>query len=168
MRRPVGLAPGPQRERDGSSREEEAMHRGSVRVVLVVALMCVAAGVGCARSREYVSLSYQPTLEEGAAVERGPTLLLIPSFTDAREGMDPNIVGYVDRPGDQDWYSFILASAAPVRVTLTDLPYDYDLYLYDASGRQLARAATRSMRKSWLRSVKDSRRPSRSFLALPA
>jgi hypothetical protein len=40
--------------------------------------------------------------------------------------------------GDVDWFHFRLASATAVSVTLGGLPADYDLTLYDDSGRQRA------------------------------
>lgn len=42
---------------------------------------------------------------------------------------------------DKDWFKFTTTSSAPkLKVTLTNLPYDYDMRLYNSSGTQLAAA----------------------------
>lgn len=114
-----GLAPGPHRGA-GVSHEEKVMHRGSVRAVLLVALVCVAVAGGCGPSIQYVSLSYQPTLEEAALPERGPTLLSIPPIADAREGMAPNIIGYLDQRSAEKERILVLEGDASLAQEMTE------------------------------------------------
>ncbi len=46
---------------------------------------------------------------------------------------------------DQDYYKFTLTTAQDVVVTLQNLPLDYDLKVYNASGRELGISATKSL-----------------------
>jgi len=45
---------------------------------------------------------------------------------------------YIEPEGDLDWFRFEVGETATIRVHLTSLPADYDLYLYDADGQLLA------------------------------
>ncbi len=47
------------------------------------------------------------------------------------------VVGYIAPQGDVDWYRFEVTETMRLRVTLYDLPADYDLYLFDATGEFL-------------------------------
>ena len=49
-----------------------------------------------------------------------------------------NYLAYICPSGDEDWYRFTTTSSARnFRVTLTTLPFDYDLYVYNSSGTLL-------------------------------
>lgn len=52
--------------------------------------------------------------------------------------MNTDISAKIGSNTDKDWFTFTTTSTAPkLKVTLTNLPYDYDLRLYNASGTQL-------------------------------
>ncbi len=53
------------------------------------------------------------------------------------QGIGTPLVGFVAPEGDLDWYRFELTATMRLRVTLAELPADYDLYLFDGSGRFL-------------------------------
>jgi hypothetical protein len=44
---------------------------------------------------------------------------------------------YIDSPLDFDWYSFKGYAGKKVKVMLTNLPFDYELYVYDRYGTRL-------------------------------
>ncbi len=49
-----------------------------------------------------------------------------------------DISAKIGTSSDKDWFKFTTTTAAPnVKVTLTNLPYDYDLRLYNSAGSQL-------------------------------
>lgn len=50
---------------------------------------------------------------------------------------------YIGTSTDQDWFKFTTGGTGTISLSLTNLPGDYDLYLYDSSGTQLA-ASTQS------------------------
>jgi len=45
------------------------------------------------------------------------------------------VEGYIAPTGDVDWYRFELTESMRLRIQLVDLPADYDLYVFDGSGR---------------------------------
>ena len=47
---------------------------------------------------------------------------------------------YICQPGDEDWFSIALRAGQTITATLSDLPLDYDLALYDGDGEQVARS----------------------------
>jgi hypothetical protein len=49
-----------------------------------------------------------------------------------------DIKGLINPSGDLDYYKFTITTAGTITITLTTLPADYDLRLYDASGKQVA------------------------------
>jgi bacillolysin len=53
---------------------------------------------------------------------------------------DTTYNGKISSPSDVDWFKFTTSSSGTISLTLTNLPADYDLYLYNSSGTQLARS----------------------------
>ncbi len=52
--------------------------------------------------------------------------------------VNTDITARISSTSDKDWFSFATTSTAPkLKVTLTNLPKDYDIRLYNASGTQL-------------------------------
>lgn len=49
-----------------------------------------------------------------------------------------DIKGLINPSGDLDYYKFTITTAGTITITLTTLPADYDIRLYDASGKQVA------------------------------
>ncbi len=58
-----------------------------------------------------------------------------PDDIDLAQASDYNtdVWRYIDPAGDVDWFKFVLPAAGNVRVTLDDLPKDYDLYVFGGS-----------------------------------
>lgn len=55
--------------------------------------------------------------------------------------VNTDITARIGTSTDNDWFKFTNSSSARnIRVTLTNLPFDYDLYLYNSSGRLLYRS----------------------------
>ncbi|KEO84174.1 M4 family metallopeptidase [Tumebacillus flagellatus] len=48
--------------------------------------------------------------------------------------------GYISSSSDVDWFKFTTADSGTINASLTNLPKDYDLYLYDAAGTQLSKS----------------------------
>jgi len=48
--------------------------------------------------------------------------------------------GKISTSNDQDWFKFNALAGGAVNVTLSSLPGDYDLYLYNSAGTQLAKS----------------------------
>lgn len=46
--------------------------------------------------------------------------------------------GYIGTSTDQDWFKFTTGGSGTISVNLGNLPADYDLYLYDSTGTQVA------------------------------
>lgn len=46
--------------------------------------------------------------------------------------------GYIDSATDADWFKFTTGGSGSISLSLTNLPGDYDLYLYNSSGTQLS------------------------------
>jgi hypothetical protein len=49
-----------------------------------------------------------------------------------------DIKGLINPSGDLDYYKFTITTAGTITITLTTLPADYDLRLYNSSGKQVA------------------------------
>lgn len=49
-----------------------------------------------------------------------------------------NYDSYIYSSSDMDYYKIATSKAGTISVTLTNLPYDYDLYLYNSSGTKVA------------------------------
>lgn len=58
---------------------------------------------------------------------------------------------YVEHRGDEDWFSFEADGASTYRLQLHELPADYDLALYDASGNEVASSAKLGKRAEEIR-----------------
>jgi Zn-dependent metalloprotease len=55
--------------------------------------------------------------------------------------VDADITARISSGSDKDWFVFTTSNAAPkLKVTLSNLPMDYDIKLYNASGSQLVNA----------------------------
>lgn len=53
--------------------------------------------------------------------------------------LNTDLTALISTSTDKDWYTFTTTSAAPnLKVTLTNLPADYDVKLYNSAGTQLA------------------------------
>jgi hypothetical protein len=51
------------------------------------------------------------------------------------EALGTPLIGFIAPEGDVDWYRFQLTETLRLRVTLADLPADFDLYVFDGSGQ---------------------------------
>lgn len=59
--------------------------------------------------------------------------------------INTNITSQIQSSGDIDWYSVTTTTAAPkVKITLTTLPLDYDVYLYASNGTTLRGSSVNS------------------------
>jgi hypothetical protein len=83
-----------------------------------------------------------PTEGEGAAGGGGALVLLPPDEAPDRmeevtrtQAIGVLLSGTIAPQGDVDWYRFELTKTLRLRVRLYDLPADYDLYVFDGSGR---------------------------------
>ena len=95
------------------------MREGSIRSALWMALICLTVGGGCAQSREYVFLSHQPILGGQRSVRQAPTRLSIPTFTDVRKGVAPNVLGYLDQSAGAEAGVVVLAEHASLAEAMT-------------------------------------------------
>lgn len=57
--------------------------------------------------------------------------------------INTDVYGRVYTPGDDDYYKIDLTNGDATTITLSDLPADYDLLLYNSAGTQLAASSTR-------------------------
>ncbi|TCP53777.1 Zn-dependent metalloprotease [Tumebacillus sp. BK434] len=48
--------------------------------------------------------------------------------------------GKISTSSDQDWFKFTTSASGTISVTLTNLPGDYDLYLYNSAGTEVAKS----------------------------
>jgi hypothetical protein len=55
--------------------------------------------------------------------------------------VNTNLRYFINPAGDEDWFRFHLDQAGSAQVYLTNLPADYDLYVYDSVGRFLGSSA---------------------------
>ena len=93
----------------------------------------------------------------GGAFDEFQTYRLIVDLSEnssCGEGFEPNetrqtaatlvlevpIAGFICVPGDEDWFSTGLLQGGSIEVTLSSLPADYDLHIYDDSGTELAKS----------------------------
>jgi len=98
---------------------------------------------------------YGTSSAEATAVANGFTAVGIGSSTPAQDNYEPNDTmgtaygaltsgtsynSYISTSTDIDYYYFDTTAAGTITVSLTTLPKDYDLYLYNSSGTQLARS----------------------------
>jgi bacillolysin len=81
-----------------------------------------AVGIGSSSSQD----NYEPNDTMGAAYG---------ALTSAT-----NYNSYISTSSDIDYYYFDTTAAGTITVTLTNVPKDYDLYLYNSSGTQLGRS----------------------------
>ncbi|HYE55825.1 MAG TPA: zinc-dependent metalloprotease family protein [Chitinophagaceae bacterium] len=58
----------------------------------------------------------------------------------ANVATNTNLSAAIGTSTDRDWYSFTLSANSNLNITLTNLPGDYDIILYNASGTELARS----------------------------
>lgn len=90
----------------------------------------------CATTRPGFAASWTATVPSACpadAYESNGTLA-----TGASIGVNVNNLAYVCPAGDIDWYKFTSsATNNNIKVTLTTLPFDYDLELYNAAGTML-------------------------------
>lgn len=52
--------------------------------------------------------------------------------------LNTDIKGLISPSGDQDYYKFVITTGGTITLTLTTLPGDYDLRLYNSAGTQVA------------------------------
>src|SRR6476661_2287436 len=90
----------------------------------------------CATTRPGFAASWSATIPSGCptdSYEANETLA-----AGAAIGVNVNNIAYICPTGDVDWYRFTSSSTNNnIKITLTNLPLDYDLELYNASGAML-------------------------------
>ncbi len=55
--------------------------------------------------------------------------------------LNADIARYINPAGDIDWFRFVTSGTSDITVTLTGLPGDYDLYVFDSAGVERAKSA---------------------------
>jgi len=89
----------------------------------------------------YTKVGAEP--EGGGAGGAGASLLALPpdeapdrmEDVTCSQRLDLPVVGYVAPAGDVDWYRFEVTATLRLRISLSELPADYDLYVFDGSGQ---------------------------------
>ena len=83
-----------------------------------------------------------PTEGEGAAGGSGALVLLPPDEAPDRmeevtrtQAIGTPLTGYIAPAGDVDWYRFALTATMRLRIRLDELPADFDVYVFDGTGR---------------------------------
>ncbi|MBN1485697.1 MAG: hypothetical protein JXA37_13365 [Chloroflexia bacterium] len=85
-----------------------------------------------------------PTGMGESSVPVGPTVVLPPDEAPDRmdevtrtHAIDVPLLGYIAPEGDVDWYRFELSKKMWLRISLYNLPDDYDIYVFDGRGQFL-------------------------------
>jgi hypothetical protein len=59
----------------------------------------------------------------------------------AQVPLNTDVKGLISPTGDVDYYRFVISTGGTISLTLTTLPFDYDLRLYNSAGTQLGSSA---------------------------